>query len=91
MARQEQVYFRTSLEQLIERCTKEIPESQPDMQKVVDDLKDLENRYSNFPGQVEQDPVEKYLITKTSFNRHWCFKPNDLSCHNVDHFSEVIR
>ena len=91
MARQEQVYFRTSLEQLIERCTKEIPESRPDMQKVVDDLKDLENRYSNFPGQVEQDPVEKYLITKTSFNRHWCFKPNDLSCHNVDHFSEVIR
>ena len=91
MARQEKVYFRTSLEQLIERCTKEIPESRPDMQKVVDDLKDLENRYSNFPGQVEQDPVEKYLITKTSFNRHWCFKPNDLSCHNVDHFSEVIR
>ena len=70
MARQEQVYFRTSLEQLIERCTKEIPESRPDMQKVVDDLKDLENRYSNFPRQVEQDPVEKYLITKTSFNRH---------------------
>ena len=91
MARQEQVYFRTSLEQLIERCTKEIPESRPDMQKVVDDLKDLENSYSNFPGRVEQDLVEKYVITETSFNRHWCFKPNDLSCHNVDHFFEVIR
>ena len=70
MARQEKVYFRTSLEQLIEWCTKKIPESRPDMKEVVDDLTYLEKRYSNFTGQVEQDPVEKYLITETSFNRH---------------------
>ena len=70
MAHQKKVYFLTSLEQLIERCMKNIPESRPSMQEVVDDLTYLENSYSNFPGQVEQDPVEKYLITKTSFNRH---------------------
>ena len=70
MARQEKVYFRTSLEQLIERCMEKIPESRPDIQEVVDDLTYLENSYSNFPGQVEQDPVEKYLITETNFNRH---------------------
>ena len=58
MARQEKVYFRTFLEQLIERCMNNIPESRPSMQEVVDDLKDLENSYSNFPGQVEQDLVE---------------------------------
>lgn len=40
------------------------------MKEVVDDLTYLEKRYSNFTGQVEQDPVEKYLINETSFNRH---------------------
>ena len=54
MARQEKVYFLSSLEQLIERCMNNIPESRPSMQEVVDDLKDLENSYSNFPGRVEQ-------------------------------------
>ena len=70
MAHQKKVYFITFLEQLIERCMNNIPESRPSMQEVVDDLKELENSYSNFPGRVEQDLVEKYVITETSFNRH---------------------
>ena len=58
------------LQQLINWCREQDAELRPGMQAVVKELKKMKEHYITFRGQVERNPVEKYVITETSFNGH---------------------